>query len=206
MNMQISPQDDQEIHKIDIKNCKIDEASTSEEAGTSRMVEMSTAKSPQYENAQASEVEAQNPQTADVQAGTQERRPLSDKDEELHHRVQSTDERVSASSLICGYVVTCTQGVWITRESMMTGLFEAKMCSEERGICFGSPGFLLADLQWHLRVATEYLCPVSWYAYAAGSCSSSPCPTSAQVRVKQTRQLRYEMLSLVIPTPCLHEI
>jgi hypothetical protein len=31
------------------------------------MVEMSTAKSPQYENAQASEVEAQNPQTADVQ-------------------------------------------------------------------------------------------------------------------------------------------
>jgi hypothetical protein len=150
---------------------------------------------------------------------------------------------------------------------MMTGLFEAKMCSEERGICFGSPGFLLADLQWHvsregsnpvasklpiptlvlyqlyvrysldlikknvffqiffkvlfsgpwsatsvsiffmqLRVATEYLCPVSWYAYAAGSCSSSPCPTSAQVRVKQTRQLRYEMLSLVIPTPCLHEI
>jgi hypothetical protein len=31
------------------------------------MVEMSTATSPQYENAQASEVEAQNPQTADVQ-------------------------------------------------------------------------------------------------------------------------------------------
>jgi hypothetical protein len=33
---------------------------------------------------------------------------------------------------------------------MMTGLFEAKMCSGKRGICFGSPGFLLADLQWHV--------------------------------------------------------
>jgi hypothetical protein len=45
------------------------------------------------------------------------------------------------------------QGVGITRESVMTGLFEANMRSGERGICFGSPDFLLAVLQWHVSRA-----------------------------------------------------
>jgi hypothetical protein len=49
----------------------------------------------------------------------------------------------------------------------MTGLFEANMRSGERGICFGSPDFLLAVLQWH--VSREGSNPVA---------SKLPIPTS----------------------------